>query len=234
MRTTFIHSLSIFTILGLSSFFTEIRAQEKVKGITYELTSSQKIGGVSIKNIRTNTTVQTDQEGNFVIDVQLNDYLAIEATGYERDTVFVYDYGVKRIYLNRLNTAIELNEVYIERMTDSRLKAEIDATKLAGKYSDVSQHRGGIRLSPSRIFGKDAKKARQNYKLLVEEQHKRVIDRKFTIDLIQSLAPLKDSELALFREQYRPSYKFIEQASAEDIKLYVIDSYKKFNTKKGK
>lgn len=230
MNITIIHSLSLFTMLGVSSLFTEVRAQEKVKGITLELTSSQRIGGVSIKNLRTNTTVETDQEGNFAIDVQLNDYLAIEATGYEKDTVFVYDYGVKRIYLNRLNNAIELNEVYIERMTDSRLKAEIEATKLAGKYSDVGQERGGIRLSPSRIFGKDAKKARQNYKLLVEEQHKRVIDRKFTTDLIQSLTPLRDPELALFKEQYRPSYKFIEQASAEDIKIYVMDSYKKFNT----
>jgi hypothetical protein len=182
MKTTFIHSLSIFTLISISSISSKLQAQEKVKGITMELVSSQKIEGVFIKNIRTNTTVQSDQEGNFTIDVQLNDYLAIEAAGYEKDTVFVYDYGVKRIYLNRQNTAIELNEVYIERMTDSRLIAEINATKLAGKYSDVGQQRGGIRISPSRLFGKDAKRARQNYKLLVEEQHKRVIDRKFTND----------------------------------------------------
>lgn len=234
MKTTFIHSLSIFTLISISSISSKLQAQEKVKGITMELVSSQKIEGVFIKNIRTNTTVQSDQEGNFTIDVQLNDYLAVEAAGYEKDTVFVYDYGVKRIYLNRQNTAIELNEVYIERMTDSRLIAEINATKLAGKYSDVGQQRGGIRISPSRLFGKDAKRARQNYKLLVEEQHKRVIDRKFTNDLIQSVTPLKNPELALFKEQYRPSYKFIEQASVEDVKLYIMDAYKKYSAKKGK
>ncbi|UIR57199.1 hypothetical protein LZQ00_05145 [Sphingobacterium sp. SRCM116780] len=234
MKTSFIYSISIFSILGLSSFFSVLHAQEKIKGIAMELVSSQKISDVSIKNVRTNTEVRTDQEGNFSIDAQINDYLAIEAVGYEKDTVYVYDYGVKRIYLNRENTAIELNEVYIERMTDSRLHAEINATKLAGKYADASQVRGGIRVSPSRVFGKNAKRARENYKLLIEEQHKRAIDRKFTEDLIQSLTPLKNPELALFKEQYRPSYKFIEQASKDDIKLYIIDSYKKFNTKTGK
>lgn len=234
MKTAFLHSLSLIALLGFSSIFNKLQAQEKVKGITLELVSSQKIEGVSIKNIRTNKVVQTDQDGNFTIDAQLNDYLALEAIGYEKDTVFVYDYGVKRVYLNRKNTAIELNEVYIERMTDSRLLTEINATKLAGKYSDVGQQRGGIRISPSRLFSKEAKRARQNYKLLVEEQHKRVIDRKFTNALIQSLTPLKDPELALFKEQYRPSYKFIEQASVEDVKLYIMDVYKKYNYKKGK
>lgn len=234
MKTAFIHSLGILTLLGISSIFSNLKAQEKIKGIAMELVSSQKIEGVSIKNTRTNKAVQTDQDGNFIIDAQLNDYLAIEATGYEKDTVFVYDFGVKRVYLNRLNSVIELNEVYIERMTDSRLIAEINATKIAGKYSDVGQQRGGIRLSPSRLFSKEGKRARQNYKLLVEEQHKRAIDRKFTDDLIQSVTPLKNPDLALFKEQYRPTYKFIEQASTEDIKLYIIDAYKKFNTKKGK
>lgn len=234
MKTAFIHSLSILTLLGITSIFSNLKAQEKIKGIAMELVSSQKIEGVSIKNTRTNKIVQTDQEGNFIIDAQLNDYLAIEATGYEKDTVFVYDYGVKRVYLNRLNSVIELNEVYIERMTDSRLIAEINATKIAGKYSDVGQQRGGVRLSPSRLFSKEGKRARQNYKLLVEEQHKRAIDRKFTDDLIQSVTPLKNPDLALFKEQYRPTYKFIEQASAEDVKLYIIDAYKKYNTKKGK
>lgn len=234
MRTTFIHSLSIFTLLSIGSIFNQLQAQEKVKGITLELVSSQKIPDVSIKNIRTNKVVQTDNEGNFTIDAQLNDYLAIEATGYEKDTVFVYDYGVKRIYLNRKNTSIELNEVYIERMTDSRLIAEIQATKLAGQYSDVGKERGGIRISPSRLFSKEAKRARQNYKLLIAEQQKRVIDRKFTNELIQSVTPLKNPELALFREQYRPSYQFIEKASTEDVKLYIIDAYKKYNTKKEK
>jgi hypothetical protein len=40
--------------------------------------------------------------------------------------------------------------------------------------------------------------------------------------------------LALFKEQYRPSYKFIEQASVEDVKLYIMDAYKKYSAKKGK
>ncbi|AIM36602.1 hypothetical protein KO02_07710 [Sphingobacterium sp. ML3W] len=232
MTAAFIQRLSILTILAFSSMLGKLHAQEKVKGIAMELVTSQTIGGVSIKNVRTNTEVLTDQNGNFVIDAQLDDYLAIESTGYQKDTVFVYDFGVKRVYLNKLNTAIELSEVVIERMTDSRLNAEIQTAKLAGKYADIGKERGGIRISPSRVFSKEAKKARQSYKLLVEEQQKRAIDRKFSSDLIQSLTPLVDPELALFKEQYRPTYKFVEHALNEDIKLYIMDSYKKFKSKK--
>jgi len=207
-------------------------AQEKTKGIIMELVSGEKIEAAQIQNLRTKAEVQTNRDGSFAIDANINDLLLIKAVGYEQDTVFIYDSSLRRIYLNRMNNVIELNEVVVERMTDSRLAAEIQREKTLGKYSDASKNRGGVRISPSRIFSKEGKQARSNHKLLVAELEKRAVDRKFTENLIKELTPLNGSDLALFKERFRPSYKFIQNSSQETLKVYIMDSYKKFNEKK--
>ncbi len=210
----------------------QLLAQEKTKGIIMELVSGEKIEAAQIQNLRSKVEVQTNRDGSFAIDANINDLLLIKANGYEQDTVFIYDSSLRRIYLNRINTPIELSQVVVERMTDSRLAAEIQREKEAGKYSDVSKNRGGIRISPSRIFSKEGKQARSNYKLLVAEMEKRAVDRKFTDNLIKELTPLNAAELALFKERFRPSYQFIQNSSLETLRVYIMDSYKKFNEKK--
>ena len=223
---------TILSCLFIILISGQLFAQEKTKGIIMELVSGEKIEAAQIQNLRTKVEVQTNSDGSFAIDANINDLLLIKANGYEQDTVFIYDSSLRRIYLNRINTPIELNQVVVERMTDSRLAAEIQREKVAGKYSDASQNRGGIRISPSRIFSKEGKQARSNYKLLVGELEKRTVDRKFTDNLIKELTPLDGSELALFKERFRPSYKFIQNSSQETLRVYVMDSYKKFNEKK--
>jgi hypothetical protein len=104
-----------------------------------ELVSGEKIEAAQIQNLRTKAEVQTNRDGSFAIDANVNDLLLIKAVGYEQDTVFIYDTSLRRIYLNRMNNVIELSEVVVERMTDSRLAAEIQREKTLGKYSDASQ-----------------------------------------------------------------------------------------------
>ncbi|MCS4227443.1 hypothetical protein [Sphingobacterium sp. BIGb0165] len=223
---------TILSCLLITLVSGQLFAQEKTKGIIMELVSGEKIEAAQIQNLRSKVEVQTNRDGSFAIDANINDLLLIKANGYEQDTVFIYDTSLRRIYLNRINTPIELSQVVVERMTDSRLAAEIQREKEAGKYSDASKNRGGIRISPSRIFGKEGKQARSNYKLLVAEMEKRAVDRKFTDNLIKELTPLNASELALFKERFRPSYQFIQNSSIETLRVYIMDSYKKFNEKK--
>ncbi|MFU1858625.1 hypothetical protein BWD42_16635 [Sphingobacterium sp. CZ-UAM] len=223
---------TILSCLLMTLISGQLLAQEKTKGIIMELVSGEKIEAAQIQNLRSKVEVQTNRDGSFAIDANINDLLLIKANGYEQDTVFIYDSSLRRIYLNRINTPIELSQVVVERMTDSRLAAEIQREKEAGKYSDVSKNRGGIRISPSRIFSKEGKQARSNYKLLVAEMEKRAVDRKFTDNLIKELTPLNAAELALFKERFRPSYQFIQNSSMETLRVYIMDSYKKFNEKK--
>lgn len=220
--------LAILFALGLS---LSVKAQE-IKGIVHELESSQRLSGVTVKNLRTGQATQTDADGNFLISGNINDYISFTQPGYEVDTAFVYQEGVQRIYLVRDSKTIVIDEVIISKLTDSRLAYEIAKAKNEGQVTEVSQNRGGIRLSLSRLFGRKSKLARKNLDLLLEEQHNRKIDHLFSPQVIRAVVPLTDTEMARFREQFRPSLEFIQTASPEDIRAYVLDSYSKFKNYK--
>lgn len=218
--------LCILTVLFIS-IVTTLRAQE-IKGIVHELNSSERLKDVTVKNLRTNDKVTSNGDGEFLISGSLNDLLTFAQPGYETDTIFIYEEGIQRIYLVRDQKSIIIDEVLVTRLTDSRLAAEIATAKNEGKVVEVSQNKGGLRVSPSRLFGRKSKQARKNLDLLLSEQSKRKVDRLFTAKLIRSIIPISEEELPLFRERFRPELQFIETASAEDIRIYVLDSYAKF------
>lgn len=224
------HQLLLVVLLALGLNLSA-NAQE-IKGIVHELESSQRLRGVTVKNLRTGQATQTDVDGNFLISGNINDYISFTQPGYEMDTAFVYQEGIQRIYLVRDSKTIVIDEVIISRLTDSRLAYEIAKAKNEGQVTEVSQNRGGIRLSLSRLFGRKSKLARKNLDLLLEEQHNRKIDRLFSPQVIRAIVPLTDTEMALFREQFRPSLEFIQTASPEDVRVYVLDSYSKFKNHK--
>lgn len=222
--------LSFLLFSGLGGTFS-VNAQD-IKGIVHELESSERLREVSVKNLRTDETTRTDAEGNFTIQGEINDYLTFSQPGYEVDTAFIYQEGIQRIYLVRDSKSIVIDEVVISRLTDSRLAYEIEKAKSEGQVTEASQNRGGLRLSLSRLFGKQSKLARKNLDLLIEEQSNREVDRVFNERAIRAVIPLTDAEMPLFREQFRPTPEFIETASPEDIRAYILDSYSQFKSEK--
>lgn len=226
-----INKILLAFCLVCSIQWTSAQAQE-IKGYVYELISSNPIWNATIKNIRTQQIVHSDRDGSFKIEGQLNDYLVFTNPGYKQDTIFYYEQNVRRIYMTRDENLIAIDEVVVSRMTDSRLAAEIAKAQNEGKAVDVSQQRGGLRLSPSRLFGKKSKEARKNLSLLIAEQEKREVDRRFTTHLIASTIPLSPDEIALFRERFRPTLEFTKKASNEDLKIYILDAFKKFKSNK--
>ncbi|TJZ63440.1 hypothetical protein FAZ15_03930 [Sphingobacterium olei] len=223
-KINYVVALIVFLLAGIA---TPIQAQDYT-GIVYELESSHTLWNVTVTNLRTKEQVNTDREGRFKISAKLYDYLELELPGYQKDTAFLYEEGVRRIYLLRDDNTILINEVLVTRLTDSRLIAEIARAKNEGKVVDASQQQGGLRVSPSRLFGRKAKEARKNLDLLITEQNNRQIDRKFTNQLIASLVPLSEDEIPLFKERYRPKLEFVQIASPQDLQVYILDSYKKF------
>lgn len=223
------YALLFLLLLSGLSLSISVNAQA-IKGIVHELESSERLRGVDVRNLRTNETTQTDVEGAFTIGGNINDLLTFTQAGYEVDTAFIYEEGIQRIYLIRDSKSIVIDEVVISRLTDSRLVAEIEKAKTDGQVTEASQNRGGLRLSPSRLFGRQSKLARKNLSLLLEEQNNRKVDRLFSEHTIRSIVPLNETEMALFREQFRPALEFIETATPEDVRLYILDSYSKFKS----
>jgi len=209
-----------------------ISFSQEIKGIVYDLETSKKLSDVQIKNLRTNQEVKTDMQGNFTIPGQINDHLGLMIRGYDRDTAFIYQEGINRIYLVNDKSTIMIDEVVVSKITDSRLTREIERAINNSKAVETSPTRGGLRISPSRLFGKEAKQARSSIEILEIEREQRNVDRVFTDDLILSLIPMERQDLLLFKDGYRPTYEFIKQASKEDLRAYVLDSYAKFKKNK--
>src|SRR5690606_14143539 len=226
-----IHKNLLLMVMLLLGSITFSFAQE-IKGIVYDLETSRKLPDVQIKNLRTNDMVKSDLQGNFTIPGKMNDYLSLMVQGYDRDTAFIYQEGITRIYLVNDKSTITIDEVVVSKITDSRLTREIERAKNNSKAVETSTTRGGLRISPYRLFGKEAKQARASIEILEIEREQRNVDRVFTNDAILSLIPMERQDLLLFKDGYRPSYEFIKQASPEDLKAYILDSYAKFKKNK--
>lgn len=229
--------LSLIIIL----FFTgsTLLNAQTLKGIIMELNSSKPIAQVEIRNLTSKVVVETSSAGEFSIDVKLNESLSFHYPGFRVDTLFVTDYELKRIYLTPIPGFNILKDVEITELSDVQLDEQIRITEQRGKVVGTAgggqtidgdgQRRGGIAISPSRLFGREGKEARRLHDLLVAEKQDRAIMAKFNALLITSITPLAGRDLDLFMVQYKPSFEFIEKSDEEQIRLYIMDSFKEFN-----
>lgn len=224
------HAIRALLVVFSLSTAVAVAAQDSVlTGYVLELDSGEPLRYVEIKNLETGVLVESREGGKFSIPVKRNERLQFEYPGYRTDTLVVIEFAVKRVYMTADNSAIKLDEVQIQAMTDSRLEAEIKRAQAEGQFAEVSKHRGGIRLSPSRWFGKSGRQARQRYELLLAERERRQIDARFTPEAIMAVTPLKGEDLELYMTKYRPTAEFLSTAGEAELRLYIMDTYAAFN-----
>src|SRR5690606_24148837 len=137
-----------------------VRQDSTLTGYVLELESGEPLQSVEIKNLASGALVESRADGQFSISVKKNDRLQFEYPGYRTDTLVVIEFDVKRVYLTSDGSAIQIDEVQIQAMTDTRLAAEIKRAEEEGQFTETSQQRGGVRISPSRWFGNDGRQAR--------------------------------------------------------------------------
>lgn len=214
-------------IIAFFAYFGASKAQT-LKGVVMDIGSSKPIAQVEVRNLRSNSFVETDGSGNFTIEVKTNELLSFHYPGYRVDSLVVTDHDLRRVYLTPLANFNILEDVEITEWSDAQLDEQIEIAKQQGKIVDTP-FGGGIAISPSRLFGKDAKEARSRHELLIAEKHDRAIMRKFDPLLISSITPLKGRDLELFIVKYKPSYEFVQKSDEEQIRLYIMDSFKEFN-----
>lgn len=206
-------------------------AQDSVlKGYVLELESSEPLRYVEITNLHTGTTTESLEDGSFSIAVDKNERLQFAYPGYRTDTLMVIEFEIKRVYLTSDGSIVQLDEVQIQAMTDSRLETEIKRARAEGQFAETSQYRGGIRISPSRWFGNAGRQARQRYDLLLAERERRKIDARFTPEAITAVTPLKGVDLELYMTKYRPSAEFLSTIDEAGLRLYIMDTYAAFKT----
>jgi len=215
----------LFLLIGvfLSSILL-VKAQS-YKGVVMELDSSKPIAQVEVSNLSTHQSVETNSQGEFSIEVKLNELLSFSYPGFRVDTLLITDYEYKRVYLTPISGFNILEDVEITELSDVQLDQQIQVAQQEG---ETVQFNNNISISPSRLFGRKAREARARYPLLIAERENRAIMAKFSPDLIASLVPLQGNDLDRFIVKYKPSYAFITKSDEEQIRLYIMDSYKKY------
>lgn len=214
----------IMLLLGSPCLF----AQELLKGKILELGSNEEMSQVSVRNANTDVLIESNAQGDFSIAAKKDEILIFSFPGYRTDSLVVTDFAFKRIYLTGTTDPLLLSEVNVTAMTNSRLEEEKAKAQEGGRVASTVSG-GGIGISPSRIFGSEGRNARRSYKMMEEEANNRDIDARFNAALIQSLTPLEGEDLELFMIKYRPKVSFMKRAKEEDLRIYIIDSYGKYN-----
>lgn len=221
----YINMKKLFLLISLvlvSVFFAQAQTY---KGVVMELDSSKPIAQVEISNLTTHQRVETNSSGEFSIDVALNGLISFSYPGFRVDTLLITDYEFKRVYLTPIPGFNILEDVEITELSDLQLDQQI---QIAQQEGESVQFNNNISISPSRLFGSKARAARARYPLLIAERESRVIMAKFTPALITSLTPLQGEDLDRFIVKYKPTYAFITKSDEEQIRLYIMDSYKKY------
>ena len=215
----------LFLLIGILVSSVLLVEAQSYKGVVMELDSSKPIAQVEISNLSTNQHVETNSEGEFSIEIKLNELLSFSYPGFRVDTLLLTDYEYKRIYLTPIPGFNILEDVEITELSDLQLDQQI---QIAQQEGESVQFNNNISISPSRLFGSRARAARARYPLLVAERENRAIMAKFTPVLITSLTPLQGKDLDQFIVKYKPSYAFISESDEEQVRLYIMDSYKKY------
>jgi hypothetical protein len=193
-----------------------LHAQTILKGTVYEGKSSRKMADVFVRDINSKEISLTDNAGNFSIRTALNHTLIFTSPGYTSDTLYLIDLNPKRIELTL--RGISLNEVNITSNRAFNPREEYPGIYEKSKFA----------LSPSRIFGKEAKDARRLKHYFERETDERQVDSIFNAAYVSSIVPLKGRDLEDFMTMYRPTLAFLKKTPHSSLTLYINDSYKKF------
>src|SRR5690606_9599262 len=120
-----------------------------------------------------------------------------------------------------------LEDVAITELSEVQMVVHNRIARDRGRSLHTAQG-GGVAISPFRFVGRDEKEVRERYDLLREEKENRVVNSKFNEAIITPITPLKGRDLDLFIVKFRPSYEFVEKSDEEQMRLYIMDSYKEF------
>lgn len=212
----------VFVVIVSSSF---VKSQD-LTGTVSDRTTQLRLGQVEILNRNTGQKTTTNAKGEFSIQASINQSIIFYQPGYLQDTLFLVDLKPVKRYLT-LNTKL-LKTVEIR---DRGFYPEQEYANIYRTARSVSLVKNKpFRFSPSRIFGSEGKNARRFKRRMELEKTERQIDQRFNEAAVKILTPLKGAELDYFMVIYRPTLKVLGKMDAEDLKFYIMNSYKEFKT----
>lgn len=245
----------LILLLSFSCFYLSAQ-RVKISGNVFDGLTFYPIDGANVYNFSTKKYTFTDNKGNFVLDVQLNDTIIISKSIFRQILFIVNDQNLqnKKIEIALYFKAIILKEVAVFAITPDykQFVKQVVTTPLPEIYSYVEGSKltemdlmnikyaqgppnvlsGTPAGSPITYLYEKYNKKYKNVQLAKElNELQDEVDKvpgKYNRELVSNITGLKDEELLKFMMYCRFSYYDIIKMSSEQIIMEVRKKYSEY------
>ena len=210
-------------ILSVMFLLLFVNTKAQVNGVIFDQASRKPIAHVELINLSNQERTITDDKGEFKIKAKINQLLVFRRPGYRADTILLTTLEPLRRYMS-----VDKNVLTTVTVSGYRTIKEQYAQAFNKANPILLQPGRGLLFYPSGYFSREGKQARRFVRMLKHEEIEKMIDRRFNLKTIGLLLPIKQPELDAFLVLYRPTLKFVKQATVDDFKTYILNCYQKF------
>jgi len=200
-----------------------VKSQAQLSGLVFDKIARIPLSHVELTNLSNQEKTISNDKGEFTIKAKVNELLVFRRPGYQSDTILLVSLQSLRRYM-----LLDKNTLQTVVISDKRTIRQQYAQAFNKANPFLLKQGRGLLFYPSSFFSKEGKDSRRFVRLLKREEKEKVINRIFNLKSISTLLPIQQPELDAFYVLYRPTQKFAKRVSADDLKAYVLDSYKKF------
>jgi hypothetical protein len=221
----------------------QTQAQQTVWGYIRDSVTNEPIELASVTNTSHKSTVITNNQGLFKINIVKNDVLTVSAVGYRYYTV-VYNGLIAasdtiQLYLvpisRNLNNVTVKNSGISQYTLDSlERNTEFKEAMISPpvKAVELANSGAGFGISLNRLSKKEKSK-RKATELFNNSEKEAYINYRFSLDIVTRYSGLKNEALQSFVQRHRPSYEWLRKhPKEEDIKYYINEKLKEDRARK--
>lgn len=227
----------LFTIILLITNSALLLAQKKkLTGVIKDSASLQPIAYASITNLNNNSTVLSNKNGYFTMDVTPNNILSFASINHYFDTLTINNENINDtliIYLKAIANTLEEVTVYSgynKYAADSTARRKEFLSKVGSKkLTTISNANSGAGMAINLDrFSRREKNKRRAFELFDKMEEEQYINFRYSPQIVNKYTGYSNDVLFNFMQQYRPTYTWLRtHPKEEDIKYFINDALKK-------
>jgi hypothetical protein len=217
----------------------QTQAQVTIRGTIFNMYRTRPLTAVSVMSTSGKFTT-TDSNGNYMIIVRENDSLYFSYLGKATMKYPVHDMNV----FNNFDLALHVDPTELKEVRISPKDYHMDSLQNRKDYAKIFDYKKpglhinspgqglGVGLDLDAIinmfrFDKNRRTLAFQHRL-VDEEHEKFIDHKFSGAVIKRITHISDERLPDFMVRYRPSYEFSKKATDYEMMDYIKLAYQQF------
>ncbi|WP_157760791.1 hypothetical protein [Chitinophaga caeni] len=192
-----------------------------------------RIDAAEVRNLRTGEIIAAGKNGNFKINVELGDRLTCTAPGFLDTLVIVKNFQPLIITMNASGISLKTFTRKDYKTDSLALRVTYGRNmefKLPPWYKVVNVFPPAVQLNNlQKVLSFKGNKRRFEFKKrLLDHEREAYLEETYNSPLVEQYSGFRGDTLEWFMHQYRPSYEFLQNATAYDLALFIKSSKEQF------